>query len=769
MTSVSEVSETATPNIGKSILRNEDPLFLTGKATYVADLSVDQLAGAAHVVFVRSVYAHANIASVDLSEALSAPGVLGAVSGADNPIRPTGPYAPIVPERFTQPFLVDGTTRYVGEAIAAVVAETAAQATDAAELVIVEYEELTPAVTLEQASQDPTNVVITAEGSGVRTGHDPDRFASADVAVKQRFENPRQVAAPIECRAVAAQWSDDGHLHYWASTQRPHRIRDLIADVYAMPKENIHAVAGPFVGGGFGGKGAPGPEEVFVPYLARLVGRPVRWIESRTENLTAAVQGRGEEVTVWLAGTSTGKFESIRVEITKDAGAYPSAGAGLPDAYSYPMLTGTYRIDHVEFDSVTLVTNRPPVAALRGAGRAPLVAALERAVDMYAARIGMDAAELRQLNLIQRAEMPYTTSTGATYDEADYGGALARAQTKVGYDGLRQDQARRRASSDSKQLGIGIATFNLKTAGGGTEQAIVKINPDGGATVITGTTSQGHGHALTWAQITSDELGIPLERIEVIEGVTDEIATGVGAIGSRSLQIAGMAIHNAAQDVVEQSRALASELMEAAASDVVLDKARGVFHVAGTPARSVGWAELAFASQERDSELGCDFIYDPAGKDVYPSGCHIAVVEVDTETGSWRLVKYVAVDDAGVRVNPMIVDGQLHGGIALGAAQVMGEAVVHDNNGNPLTSTFMDYPIASIDQFCQLELEAQIVPSSFNAYGYKAVGESGPVGATPAVHNAVIDAVNHLGVSHIDLPVTPEKVWRALHDSGVGT
>lgn len=757
--------ETPSPNTGRSILRNEDPLFLTGQAKFLADLTGRELEGAAHVVFVRSVYAHAKIVSVDVSEVLAASGVLCVISAADEPVTPTGPYAPFIPDRFTQPFVAEGHVRYVGEAIAAVVAETFAQAVDAAEQVVVTYKELTPVVTLEDAAKDPANTVLTAAGLGTKTPHDPERFDQAEVVVKQRFVNPRQVAAPIECRAVAASWSDDGHLHYWASTQRPHRIRDLLAEVYKLPTEHIHAVAGPFVGGGFGGKGTPGPEEIFVPHLARVLGRPVRWTETRTENLTAAVQGRGEEVTVWLAGSSDGKFGSIRVEITKDAGAYPSAGAGLPDFYSQPMLTGTYDIDHVEFDSVTLITNRPPVAALRGAGRAPLIAALERAVDIYASQIDMDPAELRRINLIQPGQMPFLTRTGATYDEANYGEALDRALDKANYLTLRADQAARRASSDCTQLGIGIASFNHKTAGGGTEQAIVKINCDGSATVITGTTSQGHGHATAWAQITSDELGIPIDQIQVIEGVTDEIATGVGAIGSRSLQVAGMAIHNAAQDVVEQSRILASELMEAAVNDVVLDKARCVFHVAGTPSRSVSWVELAVASQERNRELGCDFTYDPDGKDVYPSGCHIAVVEVDTETGSWKVSSYVAVDDAGVRVNPMIVDGQLHGGIALGIAQVLGEEVVHDANGQPLTSTFMDYPIASIDQFCQFELEAQIVPSSFNVYGYKAVGESGPIGATPAVHNAVIDAVSHLGVTHIDLPVTPEKVWNALAES----
>ena len=532
--------------------------------------------------------------------------------------------------------------------------------------------------------------------------------------------------------------------------------------MYGLALSQIHVIAGPFVGGGFGGKGAPGPEEQLIPHLAQLAQRPVKWIESRTENLMSAPHGRAEDVRLWLAGTRAGRLEAVRVTLNKDAGAYPSSGAGLPNNWAAPMLVGTYRIPHAEFEQVTYVTNRPPVAALRGAGRAPVVAALERAVDMFAAEIGMDPAELRRRNLLQTDDMPYTSPTGAVYDDADYAEALEKVLIRAGYDELRRQQTALRNAGGATQMGIGIASYNHRTCGGGGESALVRINADGTATVVTGTTSQGQGHELTWRKIASHELGIAPDQIVVIEGVTDEISTGIGAVGSRSLQTAGVAIHEALAGVVEQAKRLAAQLLEAAEADIVLDRGRSHFHVAGTPTRSVGWADLAAEMQARDEQLSCDLVYDNDGKDVYPSGCHLAVIELDTETGAWRLVRYVAVDDAGVRVDNDTVEDQLRGGIALGAAQVMGEEILFDDGGNPLTTNLLDYQIASIDQFCQIELEAQVVPSSFNAGGYKAVGESGPIGATPAVHNAILDAIAHFGVRHIDIPCTPQKIWQAL-------
>ena len=384
---------------------------------------------------------------------------------------------------------------------------------------------------------------------------------------------------------------------------------------------------------------------------------------------------------------------------------------------------------------------------------------------MFASEIGMDPAELRRRNLLTAADMPYASPTGALYDDADYAEALERVLVLADYTALRATQAVRRATPTELQIGIGIASYNHRTCGGGGESALVRINADGSATVVTGTTSQGQGHEATWRKIASGELGIAPERITVIEGNTDEISTGVGAIGSRSVQTAGLAIHEASADVVSQAATLAAQMLEAAEADVVLDRQAGTFHVVGTPSRSLGWADLAIEMQARDEQLSCDHVYENGGKDVYPSGCHVAVVQVDAETGEWKLIQYAAVDDAGVRVNDQIVQDQLRGGIALGAAQVMGEEALFDDAGNPLTTSFLDYQIASIDQFCQIDLEAQVVPSSFNAGGYKAVGESGPIGATPAVHNAVLDAIAHLGVRHIDIPCTPQKVWQAINSA----
>jgi len=766
-------------------MTDERVLLISGQADFVDDVRDPLLRGAAHAVFVRSTAAHARVL-VDLTEARSAPGVVVAIAADDNPIWPSAAYGSTLPLRFAQPLLAENKVRYVGEAVAVIVAETFEQAIDAAELVVIDYDELPVVLTAEDALSgntllfeladrarrnlysghdddvSSTNIIRTHADDEIPGRPDPTLFDNAEVVVTHQFVNPRQVAAPMECRAAAAAWTPDGDIHVWMSTQTPHSFRMRIAPMYDLALSQIHVIAGPFVGGGFGGKGAPGPEEQLIPYLAKLAQRPVKWIESRTENLMAAPQGRAEDVRMWLAGSRDGELQGVKVQLYKDAGAYPSSGAGLPNHWAAPMLAGTYRIGHTEFEQVTYVTNRPPVAALRGAGRAPVIAALERAMDMFATAIEMDPAELRRRNLLQAVDMPYTSPTGAIYDDADYLQALERLLDRSGYDKLRRQQAKNRRAGGATQIGIGIASYNHRTCGGGGESALVRINLDGSATVVTGTTSQGHGHEITWRKIASHELGIRPEQISVIEGITDEISTGVGAIGSRSLQTAGLAIHEASVEVVSQAMGLAAELLEAAEVDMVLNRARGEFHVAGTPTRSIGWADLAEEIQARDEQLSCDHVYKNNGKDVYPSGCHLAVIELDTETGAWKLIRYVAIDDAGVRVDNDIVEGQLHGGIALGAAQVMGEEILFDASGNPLSTNLLDYPMASIDQFCQIELEAQVVPSSFNAGGYKAVGESGPIGATPAVHNAVIDAITHLGVRHIDIPCTPQKVWKAL-------
>ncbi len=764
--------------------------LLQGDATYLGDLRDDLVDGAAHAVFVRSQMAHAAI-GVDVSHAQTMPGVLLVLDGATNTAWPTRAYSEAVSARFAQPLLAEKKVRYVGEPVVAIVAETVTQAVEAGEQVIIDYEPL-PVVSTVAASisgetllfddeslarrngrsvalvdDPPTNVVLDDAMAHVDGAHDPAQF-EADIVVDQWFRNPRQLAAPIECRGAVAVWDGADDLHVWLSTQTPHSFRKRIAPIYDLELSQIHVVAGPDVGGGFGGKGAPGPEEQLIPELARRVGRPVRWIESRTENLTGAPQGRAEDVRIVLAGDQSGRLHAIRAEILKEAGAYPSSGAGLPHAWSRSVANGVYDIAHVEFSSTVAVTNRPPVSALRGAGRSPIIAALERAIDMFAVRCGLDPVEMRARNMIQPESMPFTTPTGSVYDEADYPAAMSAAIDRASYGELRTEQQSRRDRGDETQLGIGIANYVHRTNGGSTEQAIVRIEADGAATVITGTTDQGQGHATTWAAIAGDELGIDPSRITVIEGVTDLIDNGIGAIGSRSLQTAGMAVHVAAGEVVGRAISVAADMFEAAAADVCLDRERGAFHVVGTPSRTLSWVDIASEVATRadvENELSCDYTYDPLGRDVFPSGCHVAAVEVDTRTGECTLRSFVAADDAGVRVDEAVVDAQLHGGIALGVAQVLGEISDFDDDGNPLRATFLDYQIATIDQMCQFDLVPQTVASSVNVCGYKAVGESGPIGATPAVHNAVIDALSHLGIDHIDIPCTPQVVWKAIVDA----
>ena len=758
------------PLIGQSLTRREDPEFLTGQAVYVADLEEDRLGGACHAVFVRSTFAHARVLSVGTEEAEMSPGVVAVVTAVDVSGVNVIPFTPGYHDGFGQPLLADATVRYVGEPVAVVLADSLSAGVDAAELVVVEYDPLPPVLDLNESragsvllfEEVGTNVVVELSADDFPVEHDPVRFGASEVLVGERVMNPRQSAAAIETRGVAASW-EGGHVHLWASTQRPHGYRDKVCQLYGIEREHVHVIAGPNVGGGFGGKGGVTIEEQIMPLLARIARGPVRWIESRTENLTASPQGRGEQLDVLLAGTRDGRIEALRIDLLKDCGAYPTVGGLLPAGYSFPVAIGPYNIDYLEFSSTSVVTNAPSIGAFRGAGRAPLIDALECVIDKYAALIGIDPAEVRRINLVRPEEMPFLTPMGSTYDEADYPGDLATALDLCEYDSLRAEQERIRASTSNVQMGIGVATYNHISNGGGGEEASVTILENGSAVVVTGSTSQGHGHVNTWAQIASDVLGISVDRIDVLEGDSDAIATGVGAVGSRSLQTAGVAVHMAAEAVVDRARQLAADRLEAAVADVVLDRGRGAFHVTGTPAVSASWAELASFGLGVERELSCGEEF--GGNNTYPSGCHVAVVEVDLDTGVVKVVRFIGVDDAGTRVNPMIVEGQLHGGIASGIGQVLGEVMQFDPEGNPTTSNFMDYPVASIDLFPRFELQPTSVRSSFNIHGFKGVGESGTVGATPAVHCAVIDALRPYGVDFLDIPCTPNRVWDALRQA----
>ena len=761
--------------MGTRVERVEDPTFLTSGGKYVADLRDPRLDGTAAVVFVRSTSAHARIESIDTTDARTAPGVLGVFTATDLDLTPLGAGIPgLLPDAMARSWLASATVRYVGEPVAIVVAETSAQAEDAAEQVWVDYDPL-PAVI--GALQAATDEVLLFPEHGTNTameipfGHTGDElFAGCDVVVRQEITNQRVAACPLEPRGVATVWHE-GRLVFWSSTQNPHAVKGALAGHYGLEPGQVHVIA-PAVGGGFGAKIGAQADELLLPWVAKQVGRPVRWIESRSENMVAMPHGRGQANVIEIGGSRDGDVEAYRLTVLQDAGAYPSMGAALT-FLTRAMAQGTYVIDRVECNIKAVATNTTVVEAYRGAGRPEASAAIERAMDLFAAEIGKDPAEVRRRNLIPADAFPYTTKTDSTYDCGDYVGALDRALDAADYAALRAEQAERRARGDVVQMGIGVSTYVEVTAGpspGETEYAKVVVHPDGTAAVYTGSSAHGQGHRTSWSMIASDLTGIPMADIEVIAGDTDLVAEGVGTYGSRSLQVGGSAVHDATVALVERARQVAADLLEASPGDVVLDTGSGRFHVAGTPSVSRTWAEIGAAAGLADP-LGADLAQGlvevktfTTTSPTYPFGAHVAAVEVDTETGQVRLRSITTCDDAGRLVNPMIVEGQRHGGIAQGVAQALMEEICYDDDGNPVTSNFADYSVISAAELPSFQLVTMETPTDVNPLGAKGIGESGTIGSTPAVQSAVIDALTPFGVRHLDMPTTPERVWRAIAD-----
>ena len=745
--------------LGHPVRRVEDPALLRGEGTFVENLV---LAGAAHVVFVRSPIAHARIESIDIGSAVTMPGVIGIYGDADLGLPPVPSELPVFPKAMRRTFLATDTVRYVGEPILAVVAETRAQAVDAVEAVIVDFEALPAVVAVADALGDET-LLFPEAGTNtcftIEAAKDVD-FAGCEVIVRQRIVNQKVAPCPIEPRSAVAMWGDDGRLTQWQATQGAHPIRDNLARIYGLDRSQVRVVT-PDVGGGFGAKAFPYPEDMMLGAIARLAGRPIRYTESRSESMLGLGHGRAQVQDVEIGGTREGKILAYRLHVLQDAGAYPRFGAYLPTMTKL-MLSGTYDIPNSTLSSTAVVTNTVPLVAYRGAGRPEAAAAIERAVDLFAAEIGMDPAEVRRRNVVAADRFPYTNSTGTVYDSGQYEAALDLVLEAAGYTSLRDEQAERRSRGEVVQLGIGLSVYVEVTAGGGgTEYGRVEVGADGRVQVQTGTTPYGQGHRTSWAMLVSERLGIPMDRIDVVHGDTDLVARGSITGGSRSAQLGGTNVWRAAGTVLERARALAAQLLEADPADVVLEDGR--FHVAGTPSIGRTWAEVAAAATELDGEplaaLG-DFTQTTG---TYPSGAHLAVVEVDTETGQVVLRRLVAVDDAGTILNPMIAEGQVHGGLAQGVAQALLEEVVYDADGNPLTANFADYGVISAAELPSFETVHLASPSPANELGAKGIGESGTIGATPAVHNAVIDALSHLGVRHLDMPCTAERVWRAIH------
>ncbi|MBA2282022.1 MAG: xanthine dehydrogenase family protein molybdopterin-binding subunit [Acidimicrobiia bacterium] len=751
--------------LGNRVRRVEDPRFLTGAAQYCADLHDPLLDGALHATFVRSTQPHAIILGIDVDGAVGQPGVVGVYTGADVDLDPLPPGVPgLMNAAMVRPLLARDRVRFVGEPVAVVVSETPAQGVDAIEAVWPDYEPLPVVVDPEDAAGDEvilhpdagTNLVVEFD-----FGRDEELFAACEVVVRQRLVNQRVAGVPMEGRSAAVAWDEAGRLHMFISTQNAHGVRDALVGVYGLDAAAVRVIA-PDVGGGFGPKIGGSAEELLLPWLARRSGRPVRWTESRSENLVGMGQGRAQVQFVEIGGRRDGTVEAYRLSVLQDAGAYPAIGAFLP-YFTRMMAPATYAFPKVECNTSSVVTNTTPTVAYRGAGRPEATAAAERAVDLFAAELGLDPVEVRRRNLVPAFAEAYTTPVATSYDTGDYGGALDRVLEAAGYDGLRAEQARRRDAGDPVALGIGVSTYVEITAGptAGEEYARVEVVADGSVLVHSGSSAHGQGHATAFAMVASEELGIPVERITVVQGDTDVIPKGVGTFGSRSLQLGGTAVHKATIEVVERARGVAAELLEAAADDVVLDKASGAFHVAGTPSVTRTWSEVA-AAAGLDLAAAVDFT---AAQPTYPFGAHVAVVEVDTETGDVRLQRLVACDDAGRIVNPLLAEGQRHGGIAQGVAQALYEEVRYDADGNPLTTNLADYAMISAAELPSFELVDMATPSWVNPLGAKGIGESGTIGSTPAVQSAVCDALAHLGVRHIDIPCSPERVWLAIQSA----
>ncbi len=755
--------------LGTRVLRTEDPKFLTTGGEYTADVTDDRLTGACHVFFVRSPVAHARIARVDASAALRAPGVLAVITGADLAGLPD--LKPMDPDtmnmRMLRRPLATDVVRFVGDPVAAVVTEHEYQGEDAVELVDVDYEPLPTVLDLDDALSGAT-LLFPEAGSNVvgefgdRSSLRPDLFDGCEVVVTRTFTNQRVAPAPMETRAAAAAWDADGRLTAWVPNQGAQGTKGSLARMLGVDRDLVRVIT-PDVGGAFGAKFGADPEHAVVAWAARHLGRPARWTETRFENLLTMTHGRAQRHTVTIGGSRDGDVRAYRLEVVQDSGAYPRIGALLP-SLTILMATGPYDIPNAEAVGVSVVTNTTPVGAYRGAGRPEATAALERAMDLFAAEIGMDPAQVRRRNLLPPFSEPHETKFGALYDNGDYPAALDLVLQAAGYDKLRAEQAARRSSGDRVQLGIGVSCYVEITGGGDesgppSENATVEVHPDGTATILTGTSPHGQGHSTAWAMIASDELGIDVDKITVKWGDTDLIPEGGGTGGSRSLQQGGAAVQQASRELLDVARERAAAELEANPADLRFDVARSAFEVAGDPDAAVPLADLA-----RDERLLIRAVFT-APEATYPFGAHLAVAEVDTETGKAMLTRMVTVDDAGIVLNPLLAEGQRHGGIAQGAAQALLEEVVYDADGNPLTASFADYPIVSATELPSFELVTSETPTSYNPLGAKGIGEAGTIGATPAVQSAVVDAVAHLGVRHVEMPASPMRVWRAIAEA----
>jgi aerobic carbon-monoxide dehydrogenase large subunit len=780
------------PEVGAPRRRKEDRRLITGRTRWTDNIT---LPGMLHIAMVRSPVAHAMIVSIDTAAAKQSPGVIAVITGADiaDEQGASLPCAwPIKPDQKAPPHPAMAVTsvHFAGEIVACVVARTPAEAKDAIELVDVEYDDLPVVLDMQAASVGGnlthadlgTNVSATwvFDSGEAGTGSDVDAAISdAEIVIERTYRQQRLIPAFMEPRSVVVDPTGE-QITLWSATQIPHILRLMLALTCGVSESKLRVIA-PDVGGGFGGKLQVTPEEVITLVLGRRLGKPCKYTETRSESLMAAHHGRDQIQRLTLSARADGTVTGLKVDLLADMGAYlglVTPGVPILGAFMYNAI---YKFPAYRFTCTNVFTNKNWTDAYRGAGRPEATYAIERLMDELAAELGVDPLEVRERNWIKHEEFPFTTVCGLTYDSGNYEAATTKAKKLFGYDDLRAEQQRRRDSGDRVQLGIGISTFtemcglapsrvlgSLEYGAGGWEHASIRMLASGKVEVVTGSSSHGQGHETAWSQIVADRLGVPFEDVEILHGDTSISPKGLDTYGSRSLAVGGMAVVAAADKVIEKAKPIAAHLLEAGADD--LEFIDGKFTVRGTDS-SVGIGEIAlavFAAHNLpdgvEPSLDADATYDPSNFS-FPHGTHLCAAEVDTETGRVTIRNYTCVDDIGKVVNPMIVEGQVHGGIAQGIAQALWEEAVYDDSGTLVTGSFVDYLVPSASDVPALTTSRTESPSTTNALGVKGVGEAGTIASTPAVVNAIVDAVRHLGVSDIQMPCTPHRVWAALQDA----
>jgi carbon-monoxide dehydrogenase large subunit len=785
--------DTAEPanEIGKARLRKEDARLITGRTRWTDNMT---LPGLLHVAVLRSPMAHAKIVSIDTSAASEMPGVMAVFTATD--LDPESkielPCAwPITADMKhpRRPILAADKVNFAGEGVAVVVARSAAEAEDALESIDVEYSALPVVLDMEAALAEGHNVIHENLGTNrnavwifdsgeAGTGGDVEQAISeAEVTVTRRFRQQRLIPAFMEPRSTVVD-PTGSQLTVWSSTQIPHILRLMTALTLGIEEHKLRVIA-PDVGGGFGGKIAVLPEELMTILIAQKMGKPVKWTESRSDCMVTAHHGRDQIQDVTVSAKRDGTVTGLKIELMADMGAYLGVvGPGVPILGAF-MFNAIYKFPSYRFMCTNVFTNKTLTDAYRGAGRPEATFAVERIMDELAVELGMDPMALREKNWIKHEEFPFTTVAGLTYDSGNYEAATERAKQLFDYDGLRREQETRRSNGDTVQLGIGISTYtemcglapsrvlgSLSYGAGGWEHAAVRMLPTGKVEVITGSSAHGQGHETAWSQIVADQLGVPFEDVEVLHGDTQSSVKGMDTYGSRSLTVGGTALVMAAERVVQKAKPVAAHMLECSPDD--LEFTGGKFTVRGTD-QAVSIQDIAlavFAAHDlpdgMEPTLDSDAVYDPENFS-YPHGTHLCAVEVDTETGKVDIRSYVCVDDVGKVVNPLIVEGQVHGGLAQGIAQALYEEAVHDESGTLTTGTFADYYVPSAADMPAFTTDRTETPSTTNPLGVKGVGEAGTIASTPAVVNGIVDALRHMGVRDVEMPCSPMRVWQAIH------